>query len=183
MDVSRIGTNDLQIFGRNGRRLNVASVTSDAVPGLLSRTVVATYTIAARNGSFDFDDNSRYSIELVNSTLRDLVNNSNRYAKLGELSVDVGIGLQVSIENLSPLGGVSETPFWVALHDGGFEIGREGRSASAFPGLELIAEEGDTSELSNRFKASSTGIDATIGATGGFAGAPVIEPGECRTIP
>lgn len=178
VDVSRIGTNDLQIFGRNGRRLNVASVTTNAVPGVLSRTVVATYTIAAGDGSFDFDDNSRYSIELLDSTLRDLVNNPNRYAKLGEISVDVGIGLQVSIENLSPLGGVAETPFWVALHDGGFEVGREGKSASAFQGLELIAETGNTSELSNRFKSTSSGIDTTIGAPGGFAGAPVFEPGE-----
>ena len=178
VDVSRIGTNDLQIFGRNGRRLNVNGVTTDAVPGSVSRTVIATYTIAARDGSFDFDDNSRYTIELLYGAVGDLVRNSNAYSRLGDISVDVGIGLQVGIENLSPIGGLAQTPYWVALHDGEFQVGREGQSASGFGGLELIAEEGDTSELSARFKATSTGIDTTITAPSGFAGAPVFEPGE-----
>ncbi len=48
VNVSRIGTDDLQIVGRNGRRLNVVGVTTDALPGVFSRTVVAIYTIGTR---------------------------------------------------------------------------------------------------------------------------------------
>lgn len=50
--------------------------------------------------------------------------------------------LQVSIENLSPVGGLVATPVWVGFHNGQFEVGKLSRPASEFPGLELIAEEG-----------------------------------------
>ncbi len=94
--------------------------------------------------------------------IRDIAGNRNNYERLGEFCVDTGTRLQVTVENLSPDKGLLQTPFWVSLHDGRFEIGREGQSATRFGGLELIAEEGDTPELAARFDSSSTGIDATI---------------------
>ncbi len=178
INVSRIGTDDIRVVGRNGQQLNVVGVTTDAPSTGIARTVVATYTLSARDGFFDSLDNSRYTVEWVHDAIRDIAGNRNNYERLGEFRVDTGTRLQVTVENLSPDNGLLQTPFWVSLHDGRFEIGREGQSASRFSGLELIAEEGDTSELAARFDSSSIGIDATIIAPGGFAGAPVFEPSE-----
>ncbi len=86
--------------------------------------------------------------------------------------------LLVTVENLSPEGGLSATPWWVGFHDGSFDLGTTGESASNFGGLEELAEGGDTSVLSARFSAESGGTDATIIAPDGFEGAPVFEPGE-----
>lgn len=86
--------------------------------------------------------------------------------------------LLVTVENLSPEGGLFATPFWVGFHDGSFDIGTAGESADDFGGLEEIAEGGDTSVLSERFAEETGGTDATITAPGGFEGAPVFDTGE-----
>ena len=69
----------------------------------------------------------------------------------------------------------------VAAHEGAFDLGDVGASAADFGGLEAIAEEGDTSGLVARFAAESNGNDDVILAPGGFAGAPVFDPGETIT--
>jgi len=86
--------------------------------------------------------------------------------------------LVVTVENLSNDDGLFETPFWVGFHDGSFDLGTQGKSADNFGGLEALAEEGDTSGVSARFAEESNGIDTTITSPGGFAGAPVFDPGE-----
>ena len=89
--------------------------------------------------------------------------------------------LDITVENLSDDGGLFATPFWVAAHEGTFDLGDVGASAADFGGLEAIAEEGDTSGLVARFAAESNGNDDVILAPGGFAGAPVFDPGETIT--
>ena len=85
----------------------------------------------------------------------------------------------VKIENLGAPGSVFLTPFWIGAHDGAFDTYDLGAMASAFPGLEQIAEDGNTGPLSARFAAeqgASGGVDATVPATG--IGPPPFDPGE-----
>ena len=101
-----------------------------------------------------------------------------RFEQLEYRRVLAPVSLIVEIENLSPEGGLYATPFWVGVHDGRFDIGTEGEPATQFPGLEQLAEEGDTAPLSERFQRTTNGVDATIVAPEGFPGAPVFDPGE-----
>ena len=89
--------------------------------------------------------------------------------------------LEVTVENLAEEGGLYQTPFWLGVHEGRFDIGSPGRDADRFPGLEILAEDGITGELSERFTAESAGVDTTLTAPGGFPGAPVFDPGESAT--
>lgn len=87
--------------------------------------------------------------------------------------------LDISVENLAPDGGLALTPAYVAFHDGTFQIARSGRPVDEFPGFEELAEDGIVSGLEARFDSTQPdGVDAVLGAPEGFAGAPVIEPGE-----
>ena len=75
----------------------------------------------------------------------------------------------VAITNNSPDGGTSETPFWVGFHNG-FDTYDRGRPVS--PGLESLAEDGDTALITEEFAFSGLGqVDGTLG------NAP-IAPGE-----
>ncbi len=181
VDASSIDTNDLFIIGRNGRRLRVTGARTDAAPGVDPRTLTATYTVTPLDGSFSANDNATYTVFLQHRTISDTVGNRTFFSRLGDFSVDVGVNLQVTVENLSPLGGLAGTPFWLAFHDGGFEIGRTGQQATQFGGLEEIAEEGNPTALSARFASESAGVDAVLTAPDGFAGAPVFEPEETAT--
>lgn len=90
--------------------------------------------------------------------------------------------LDVSVENLAPSGGLTLTPAFVAFHNGSFRLARSGQSLSGFSGFEELAEDGIVSGLETRFDATHPdGVDAILGAPAGFAGAPVIEPGETAT--
>ena len=67
----------------------------------------------------------------------------------------------VSITNNAPEQGTFLTPFWVAFHDG-FDTYDRGRPVS--PGLESLAEDGDTALITEEFAFSGQGqIDATLG--------------------
>ncbi len=89
--------------------------------------------------------------------------------------------LNVTVENLADDDGLFLTPLWTSVHNGRFDIASLGRRAERTPGLELLAEEGDTSEISEYFQSVSKGTDTTILAPEGFAGAPVFDPGEVVT--
>lgn len=87
--------------------------------------------------------------------------------------------LRVSFENLGPADGFALTPFWMALHDGSFDLFDAGAAASA--SLEALAETGDASGIVADFMAPG-GVQASgIGNAAGFGGAPVIESGETAT--
>lgn len=90
----------------------------------------------------------------------------------------------VVVENTQPLDGMFFTPVWVAAHDGSFDIWSSGEPASNFPGLEALAEEGDTGPIGMSFEGSPAGLaggaHATIAADN--IPAPVFSPGEARTF-
>lgn len=87
-----------------------------------------------------------------------------------------GVHVRINVTNLSPTGGLYNTPLWVGFHNGEFDSYSRGEVASA--GIERIAEDGDTVELSSAFRtATATGFDDVIIEPDGFAGAPVFDPG------
>jgi hypothetical protein len=87
--------------------------------------------------------------------------------------------VSVTIRNNQPDVGLYLTPLFVAFHDGSYDAFNAGETASA--GVTLIAEEGDVSvEIANaQSQGAKTGV---ITSPGGFAGAPVIDPGETATF-
>jgi hypothetical protein len=80
----------------------------------------------------------------------------------------------VTIDNLSVDNGLYLTPLWVGFHDGSFDLFDSGSLASQ--GLENLAEEGNPSGL------NSGGVDGVIFGPAGFAGAPIIDPGEIASL-
>lgn len=80
--------------------------------------------------------------------------------------------LQVTITNIGPTGGVGLSPLWVGFHNGSFNSFNVGGTASL--GLESVAEDGDTTAISNLFAASTPGgVQGTLG--------PPIFPGVTRS--
>ncbi len=75
----------------------------------------------------------------------------------------------------------SLTPLWYGFHSGGFDLFAPGQAASA--SLEALAEDGIVDGLQSDFNAAApTGQQGVLVAPGGFAGAPVIEPGETASF-
>lgn len=90
--------------------------------------------------------------------------------------------LRITIENLAPADGFFFTPVWIGIHDGTFDVFSTNQLASDFPGVEPLAEMGDTGPLSARFHAMAmSGVDTTLTSPGGFAPLPVFDPGEQST--
>ncbi|MDA7632667.1 spondin domain-containing protein [bacterium] len=78
------------------------------------------------------------------------------------------IDVMVTVESLSPESGTYLTPLWVGFHDGGFDS-YDGGSPST-PGIERIAEDGNTGPLASEFFASSAGaIETTLNGIGPIA--------------
>ena len=73
------------------------------------------------------------------------------------------------------------TPLWFAFQNGNFDFFDVGQASS--PALELLAEDGVVSGLQDDFTAAGQpgNIQGVVTAPGGFAGAPVVEPGETGT--
>ena len=86
------------------------------------------------------------------------------------------VPITVSVTNAQGEGGLYLTPLFHVFHDGGYDAFDAGGTAS--PGVEAIAEEGDaTAEL-----AATAGLNSgVVPGPEGFAGAPVIDPGETAT--
>jgi len=90
----------------------------------------------------------------------------------------------VTIENLAPTQGTSQTPHWVGFHDGNFDLYNGGTSADFLPvlndplrSIERLAEDGNTGPLSETFAAiSHGGVDGTIAGPNG-----PIAPGDVAT--
>ena len=89
--------------------------------------------------------------------------------------------LSISITNHSQSDGLFLTPLYVAFHDGSFDAFNEGEAASA--GVELIAEEGSPAGLPpERLAVAPTSQGGVVFGPEGFAGAPVIDPGETASL-
>lgn len=83
--------------------------------------------------------------------------------------------LRISIENLQGEGGFSLTPAYTAFHDGAFDAFDAGEAAS--PGVELLAELGDSSGLPGERTAVDPESVATM-ITAETSGPPTIDAGE-----
>lgn len=100
-------------------------------------------------------------------------------AAVGGLSAGAAAAatLDITITNHQAEGGLYLTPLLTAFHDGSFDSFDVGATASA--GIEALAEEGNPGPLI----AANPGVNtAVITSPGGFAGAPVIDPGESATL-
>jgi len=85
--------------------------------------------------------------------------------------------LIVTVENLSANGGLFLTPVWFGFQDGTFDLYDIG--AGVTPGVESLAEDGSFGTLSTEFQtAQPSGPDGVVFGPAGFAGAPVLDPGE-----
>ncbi|MFC4699059.1 spondin domain-containing protein [Glaciecola siphonariae] len=85
--------------------------------------------------------------------------------------------VEVEVSNLFAEGGLALTPLWAGFHDGSFDTFNAGETASA--SLQALAEEGNAAGIIADFNASSSnGVTGLVFGPEGFAGAPVIEPGE-----
>ena len=94
------------------------------------------------------------------------------------LASQATVSVTVRIENLAPADGTFLTPVWVGFHDGSFSVGRVGEAAS--PGLERIAEDGNTGPLAHEFLDDGSGsVEATILSGGAI---PPFAPGQSTTM-
>ena len=75
----------------------------------------------------------------------------------------LAIEVEVTVENIAPSQGSIITPVWVGFHAGQFDTYDGGVSADGFPGLENIAEDGNTGPLSDDFDIQvPNGAQATL---------------------
>lgn len=87
--------------------------------------------------------------------------------------------LNITIENNQSAGGFYLTPLWYGIHDGSFDYFDANNTTSASSSLQMLAEGGVTAGLDADFDAAQpAGQRGVIISPGGFAGAPVIDPGE-----
>jgi hypothetical protein len=85
--------------------------------------------------------------------------------------------VNITIENLDDAGGFSFTPFWLGVHDGGFDAFDAGAMANM--DVTAIAEGGDTSVITGEFAMSYPGgVQTTFLEPNG---PPVFSPGESAT--
>jgi len=115
------------------------------------------------------------------------MNNKQRFIALLGFAVGLGVHTQalatqieVTIENLTPGGGLYFTPVWVGFHDGSFDTFDIGAPASA--SLEALAEGGDAAGISADFGSVAGGQQGLVFAPSGFPGAPVFDPGDSASI-
>ncbi|OYP34186.1 spondin domain-containing protein [Rhodopirellula sp. MGV] len=182
IDVSSIDVDDLHLLGTGADNLEVVGVTTDAVQGQNNHRVVATYEIASKLGdTVTPRDNGLYFVSVRDGEVADSISNTSDANSLGSFEVYLPVSLEITLENLLPSGGLSQTPFWIGVHDGGFKVATAGQAAADFGGLEMIAEEGDPTMLSLRFQDETQGMETVVTAPDGFPGAPILEPNEVTT--
>lgn len=72
----------------------------------------------------------------------------------------------VKVENLAPMWGNYLTPVWMGFHDGTFDLFN--RNVPASPGLERLAEDGNTGPLAGEFAAFGAGtVEGTVAGPAG----------------
>jgi len=105
-------------------------------------------------------------------------------ALYGTLSMAQQFDVTVTIENLAPNNGTSQTPHWVGFHDGdAFDIYNAGDPASALPihgsvALERLAEDGNNDPITADFATlQPLGVQGTIAGPNGPIG-----PGEITSM-
>ncbi|QDV05989.1 CHRD domain protein [Planctomycetes bacterium Poly30] len=89
----------------------------------------------------------------------------------------VGAAVRVTVRNEAPILGTYQTPVWIGLHDGTFDLFDDGVAASA--SLERLAEDGDTAFVMADFDGASGTYDQAL-ITGTFG--PVDGPFPPREV-
>lgn len=112
---------------------------------------------------------------------------------------DAAITIRVTVENLSPTGGVGITPVWVGFHNGNFDTYNSGEAAGrATVGLERLAEDGDVGQITADFgngltyvngsgvneitTASGSTSNRVQGTIGSMFGPPPLLPGQSNSM-
>ncbi len=91
----------------------------------------------------------------------------------------LGAAVRVTVHNQSPLFGTFQTPVWLGIHDGTFDIYDRGVAAS--PALESLAEDGSAALLNTDFDAATgTSVATSVLGTFGPADGP-IAPNEVQS--
>lgn len=91
------------------------------------------------------------------------------------------LSLKISVTNNTGKGGLTLTPLLAMLHNGTFDTFSPGSKASA--ALEALAEDGNAGVTGAALAAAQPkSTSAVITAPQGFAGAPLIEPGETGSV-
>ena len=179
VDLDSITSNDIVALFQNSsaqtRRLtadDASVVSSDPA----NRTVTATYTIDASAVS----DADIASLRVKRGRVHDAEGNRNsRGIDIGDMLIPNTTNISVTVENLADPGGIYLTPFFVGVHDGGFDLAQGRQTNEA---LEALAEDGETGLITEQFaQEAAEGISATITSPEGFPGAPVFDPGEVVT--
>ncbi|MCI0536821.1 MAG: spondin domain-containing protein, partial [Verrucomicrobiales bacterium] len=90
------------------------------------------------------------------------------------LTISRPVEVIVTVENLAPANGTFLTPVWMGVHNGSFGLFNQGGTAT--PGLESVAEDGATTELTSEFTGSGAGSNQTVTSGGPIA------PGQRRSV-
>ena len=114
------------------------------------------------------------SQQMLRSTISCAVVSAMTFISVHSASSEM-LKVSVKIENLAPENGNFLTPVWVAFHNGDFDI--LDLNSPATPGLERLAEDGNTSVIAQEFLSSGFGIlEATLpGPTGPIAPGDIFE--------
>ncbi len=100
-------------------------------------------------------------------------------AGLSGIAVAEEVRVRVSIENVAPLNGTFQTPYWVGFHDATFDTydGNTPASNDPIPGsfaMERLCEDGNTGPITDDFATLvPAGVDATLAGPNG-----PLAPGE-----
>jgi hypothetical protein len=99
---------------------------------------------------------------------------------VAKITITRVVPVTVTVQNLAPTNGTLLTPVWVGFHNGMFDTFSAGTAAN--PGLERLAEDGETTPLTTSFAASGYGSEQATIASGGPL--PPLAPGQrtSRTI-
>ena len=88
------------------------------------------------------------------------------------------VNVRITVKNQASEQGTFQTPVWVGIHDGTFDLFDVGSPAS--PALERLAEDGSVMEISQLFTESEAGDIQTTITSGGDI--PPFAPGQLNTI-
>lgn len=116
-----------------------------------------------------------FSFLLIEVTAARLLSKSSKSSKACGSSRKITYTGKIMITNLSPMNGTFQTPVWVGLHDGTFDL--YDRGAPISPELERLAEDGTVDPLSNLFNMDPGAEWDGVGGTG------PIEPGATAEVP
>lgn len=112
---------------------------------------------------------------LAAATIAGLLGGANPAAAADGESPARILEVTVQVTNLAPADGTLQTPVWVGIHDGSFDL--YDRGAAISPELERLAEDGSVGPIVGSFAASGAGADSVVfGPGGAFA------PGETGSV-